>query len=56
MVINIETNLWRDTKSGAYGSIYDLATRVDRFVQYVGTEPIHRRTDVRHGEVPKGGT
>ena len=25
MVINIETNLWRDTKSGAYGSIYDLA-------------------------------
>lgn len=25
MVINTETNLWRDTKSGAYGSIYDLA-------------------------------
>lgn len=25
MVINIETNRWRDTKSGAYGSIYDLA-------------------------------
>lgn len=25
MVINIETNQWRDTKSGAYGSIYDLA-------------------------------
>ena len=25
MVINIETNLWRDTKSGAYGGIYDLA-------------------------------
>ncbi|WP_289744401.1 hypothetical protein [uncultured Duncaniella sp.] len=25
MVINLETNLWRDTKSGAYGSIYDLA-------------------------------
>ena len=24
-VINTETNLWRDTKSGAYGSIYDLA-------------------------------
>lgn len=24
MVINTETNLWRDTKSGAYGSIYDL--------------------------------
>ena len=23
MVINIETNLWRDTKSGAYGGIYD---------------------------------
>ena len=25
MVINIETNLWRDTKSGAYGGLYDLA-------------------------------
>ncbi len=25
MVIDIETNLWRDTKSGAYGGIYDLA-------------------------------
>lgn len=25
MLINTETNLWRDTKSGAYGSIYDLA-------------------------------
>lgn len=25
MVINTETNLWRDTKSGADGSIYDLA-------------------------------
>lgn len=25
MVINIETNLWRDTKSGASGGIYDLA-------------------------------
>lgn len=25
MVINIRTNLWRDTKSGANGGIYDLA-------------------------------
>lgn len=25
MVINTETNLWCDTKSGAYGGIYDLA-------------------------------
>ena len=25
MVINTETNLWRDTKSSAYGGIYDLA-------------------------------
>lgn len=25
MVINTETNRWRDTKSGAYGGIYDLA-------------------------------
>ena len=25
MVINTETNLWRDTKSGSYGGIYDLA-------------------------------
>lgn len=25
MVINTETNLWRDTKSGASGGIYDLA-------------------------------
>lgn len=28
MVINIETNLWRDTKSGAYGGIYDLAYEI----------------------------
>lgn len=25
MVVNTETNLWRDTKSGAYGGIFDLA-------------------------------
>ena len=25
MIVNTETNLWRDTKSGAYGGIYDLA-------------------------------
>lgn len=25
MVINTETNFWRDSKSGAYGGIYDLA-------------------------------
>ena len=25
MLINPYTNLWRDTKSGAYGGIYDLA-------------------------------
>lgn len=25
LVINTETNLWRDTESGAYGGIYDLA-------------------------------
>lgn len=25
MVVNTETNLWRDTKSGASGGIYDLA-------------------------------
>lgn len=25
MVINTETNLWQDTKSGSYGGIYDLA-------------------------------
>ena len=25
MVINTRTNLWRDTETGAYGSIYDLA-------------------------------
>ena len=23
--VNTETNLWRDTKSGAYGGIYNLA-------------------------------
>lgn len=28
IVINIETNQWRDTKSGAYGSIYDLAYEI----------------------------
>lgn len=25
MVVNVETNLWQDTESGAYGGIYDLA-------------------------------
>ena len=25
MVVNTDTNLWRDTKSGAYGGIFDLA-------------------------------
>lgn len=25
MVVNIETNLWRDAKTGANGGIYDLA-------------------------------
>lgn len=25
MVVNTKTNLWRDTKSGACGGIYDLA-------------------------------
>lgn len=25
MVVNTRTNLWRDTKTGAYGGIYDLA-------------------------------
>lgn len=28
MVINTETNLWRDTKSGSYGGIYDLAYKL----------------------------
>lgn len=28
LVINTETNLWRDTKSGAYGGIYDLAYEI----------------------------
>lgn len=28
MVVNTETNLWRDTKSGAYGGIYDLAYEI----------------------------
>ena len=28
MVINTETNLWRDIKSGAYGGIYDLAYEI----------------------------
>lgn len=28
IVINIETNQWRDTKYGAYGSIYDLAYEI----------------------------
>lgn len=28
MVINTETNLWHDTKSGAYGGIYDLAHEI----------------------------
>lgn len=26
MIVNIDSDLWRDAKSGAYGSIYDLAS------------------------------
>ena len=28
LVINIQTNLWRDIKTGAYGGIYDLAYEI----------------------------
>lgn len=44
MVINVNSNLWRDTKSGAYGGIYDLAyeltgsTNRSELTQYIAGE------------------
>ena len=44
MVVNIVSNLWRDTKTGAYGNIYDLAYEMtgscnrSELNQYIATE------------------
>lgn len=47
MVINVETNLWRDIKSGAYGGIYDLVYELtgsanrSEMNMYIATELSH---------------
>ena len=44
MVVNIVSNLWRDTELGAYGNIYDLAYEMtgscnrSELNQYIATE------------------
>lgn len=55
MVINIETNLWRDTKSGASGGIYDLAYEMtgscnrSELLLYIATQlSATRKINVRH--------
>ena len=55
MVINTETNLWRDTKSGAYGGIYDLAHEItgscsmSELNRYIASEmSAIRKVDIRH--------
>lgn len=55
MVINTETNLWRDTKSGAYGGIYDLAHEItgncsmSELNRFIASEmSAIRKIDIRH--------
>lgn len=55
MVINTETNLWRDTKSGAYGGIYDLAYEImgscsmSELNRFIASEmSAIRKIDIRH--------
>ena len=55
MVINTETNLWRDTKSGAYGGIYDLAyeltgsCNMSELNRYIAAQmSAIRKVEVRH--------
>lgn len=55
MVINTETNLWRDTESGAYGGIYDLvyeitgSTNRSEMNMYIATEMSNiQKVSLRH--------
>lgn len=55
MVVNIETNKWRDTKSGAYGGIYDLAYEMtgscnrSELQRYIATQLSGtRKINIRH--------
>ena len=59
MVINIETNLWRDTKSGASGGIYDLAYEMtgscnrSELLLYIAMQlSATRKINVRHEPDP----
>lgn len=58
MVINVETNLWRDTESGAYGGIYDLAYEIigtcnrSELNMYIATE-MSRYQKISMREDPK---
>lgn len=59
MVINIETNLWRDTKSGASGGIYDLAYEMtgswnrSELLLYIATQlSATRKINMRHEPDP----
>lgn len=60
MVINVETNLWRDTESGAYGGIYDLVYELtgtanrSEMNMYIATEmSALQHVSLRHETDPK---
>ena len=55
MVINTETNMWRDTESGAYGGIYDLVYEItgsanrSEMNMYIATEMANiQKVSLRH--------
>lgn len=59
MIINVETNLWRDTKSGAYGGIYDLAyemtgscSRSELNMYIAGEISALQKVNLRHEQEP----
>lgn len=59
MVVNIETNLWRDTETGAYGGIYDLAYELtgscnrSELNMYIATEmSALQKASLHHGPEP----
>lgn len=60
MIVNTETNTWRDTKTGSYGGIYDLAfemtgcCNMSALNQYIASEmSAIRKIDIRHEPEPQ---
>lgn len=60
MVINTDTNCWRDSKSGAHGGIYDLAYELtgatsmsDLNLYIAGQMSALRKIDIRHEPDPQ---